>query len=293
MTDDNSRVVLLETPVGPESANVSLGGGRVVLFTQCSPEKESENEDTVAAVECANGALVMMIADGAGGLPAGRRASQTAVRAMIDNVQSADLHGALLRTAVLNGFEAANSALLAQANGSATTMTVVTIENGEARSYHVGDSEALVVGQRGRLKLQTTAHSPTGFAVEAGFLDRREALHHEDRHLVFNFLGMNDMRVEIGTSIQLAERDTILLASDGLSDNLHIEEIVECIRKGPLEKSLDMLVTASLERMMVEGDGLPSKPDDLSLILYRRAVAAKKPRRSFGPEDKKAQITID
>ena len=288
MTDDNSRVVLLETPVGPESANISLGGGRVVLFTQCSPEKESENEDTVAAVECANGALVMMIADGAGGLPAGRRASQTAVRAMIDNVQSADLHGALLRTAVLNGFEAANSALLAQANGSATTMTVVTIENGEARSYHVGDSEALVVGQRGRLKLQTTAHSPTGFAVEAGFLDRREALHHEDRHLVFNFLGMNDMRVEIGTSIQLAERDTILLASDGLSDNLHIEEIVECIRKGPLEKSLDMLVTAALERMMVEGDGLPSKPDDLSLILYRRAVAVKKSRRIFEPEDKKA-----
>jgi serine/threonine protein phosphatase PrpC len=251
-----------------------LGDGRVLLFTQRSPEKDTENEDTVAAFEFANGSLALIIADGAGGLPAGRRASQTAVRAMLDSLQSTDLSDALLRTAILNGFEAANDALLAQANGSATTMTVVTVENGDARSYHVGDSEAIVVGQKGRLKLETTAHSPTGFAVEAGFLDRREALHHEDRHLVFNFLGMNDMRVEIGTSVRLAQRDTILIASDGLSDNLHIEEIVECIRKGPLEDALDTLVTGSIARMVSDEPGLPSKPDDLSVILYRRSPPA-------------------
>lgn len=274
MTDGSNKTVLLESPVGPESRDESLGDGRVLLFTQRSPEKDTENEDTVAAFEFASGSLALIVADGAGGLPAGRKASQTAVRAMIDALQSTNLTDVLLRTAILNGFEAANDALLAQANGSATTMTVVTVENGDARCYHVGDTEAIIVGQKGRLKLETTAHSPTGFAVEAGFLDRREALHHEERHLVFNFLGTSDMRVEIGTSVKLAQRDTILIASDGLSDNLHIEEIVECIRKGPLDTALDTLVTGSIERMVGDEPGSPSKPDDLSVILYRRHTPA-------------------
>ena len=271
MTDGHHRSVLLESPVGPESRDESLGEGRVLLFTQRSPDKDTENEDTVAAFEFANGSLALIIADGAGGLPAGRKASQTAVGAMLESLQATNLGDALLRTAILNGFEAANEALLAQGIGSATTMTVVTVENGEARSYHVGDTEALIVGQKGRLKLETTAHSPTGFAVEAGFLDRREALHHEERHLVFNFLGMTDMRVEIGTSVKLAQRDTILIASDGLSDNLHIEEIVESIRKGPLDSALDTLVSGAIQRMIGDDLGLPSKPDDLSVILYRRS----------------------
>lgn len=271
MTDGHHRSVLLESPVGPESRDESLGEGRVLLFTQRSPDKDTENEDTVAAFEFANGSLALIIADGAGGLPAGRKASQTAVGAMLESLQATNLGDALLRTAILNGFEAANDALLGQGIGSATTMTVVTVENGEARPYHVGDTEALIVGQKGRLKLETTAHSPTGFAVEAGFLDRREALHHEERHLVFNFLGMTDMRVEIGTSVKLAQRDTILIASDGLSDNLHIEEIVESIRKGPLDSALDTLVSGAIQRMIGDDLGLPSKPDDLSVILYRRS----------------------
>ena len=68
------------------------------------------------------------------------------------------------------------------------TATVITIEGLHARSYQIGDSEAMIVGQRGLIKLQTLPHSPTGFAVEAGFLDEREALHHAERHLVSNFL---------------------------------------------------------------------------------------------------------
>ena len=104
----------------------------------------------------------------------------------------------LLRTAILNGIEA----VLSLANGSATTMTVATIEGLIARMYQVGDSEAMVVGQRGRIKSQTMAHSPTGFAVEAGFLDERAALHHEERHLVSNFIGTTDMHIDIRSGSQ-------------------------------------------------------------------------------------------
>lgn len=176
----------------------------------------------------------------------------------------------LLRTAILNGIEAANEAVRALGNGSATTMTVITIEGTHARSYQIGDSEAMIVGQRGLIKLQTMAHSPTGFAVEAGFLDEREALHHEERHLVSNFLGTADMRVDVGTMIQLSPRDTVLVASDGLMDNVHVEEIIECIRKGPLADAARCAVDLADRRMRQAQAGEPSKPDDLSLILFRK-----------------------
>jgi len=176
----------------------------------------------------------------------------------------------LLRTAILDGIETANVAVQDLASGSATTMTVVTIEDGSVRAYQIGDSEAMVVGQRGAIKLQTTAHSPTGFAVEAGFLDQREALHHAERHLVSNFVGTSDMRVDVGTLVELKPRDTILLASDGLTDNVHSDEIIELIRKGPLDKAADSTIKLAQRRMTGTSTIQPSKPDDLSLILFRK-----------------------
>ena len=176
--------------------------------------------------------MVLVIADGAGGLPAGRRAARTAVRSLAASLQVAMSETMLLRSAILDGIEAANQAVLSLANGSATTMTVVAVEGLLARTYQIGDSEAMIVGQRGRIKSQTMAHSPTGFAVEAGFLDERAALHHEERHLVSNFIGTTDMHIDIGAEVQLRPRDSVLLASDGLTDNIHAHEIVEMIRKG-------------------------------------------------------------
>ena len=176
----------------------------------------------------------------------------------------------LLRTAILNGIEAANAAVQAIGNGSATTLTVITIEGLIARSYQVGDSESMVVGQRGLVKLQTTPHSPTGFAVEAGFLDEKEALHHEDRYLVSNFLGTADMRIDIGAEVELRPRDTVLLASDGLMDNVHVDEIIERIRKGPLEAAAERVIALARRRMAGVAPGQPSKPDDLSVMLFRK-----------------------
>jgi len=176
----------------------------------------------------------------------------------------------LLRTAVLNGIEAANETVLALGNGSATTLTVVTIEGKVARSYQVGDSEAIVVGQRGRIRGQTMAHSPTGFAVEAGMLGKRAALHHEERHIVSNFIGTTDMRVDMGPGIRLNPRDTVLLASDGLTDNVHIHEITDLVRKGPLDTAVKAITSLAKRRMTVETMHQPSKPDDLSVILFRK-----------------------
>jgi serine/threonine protein phosphatase PrpC len=100
-------------------------------------------------------------------------------------------------------------------------------------------------------------------------LDEEEAVHHEERHIVSNVVGASDMSISIGTSLQLATRDTLLLASDGLFDNLYMEEIVEIIRKGPLTNAADKLVTLCQQRMQHPQPALPSHADDLSFILYR------------------------
>lgn len=263
-------LLVLNGAFEPDQVEVLVAGGSAVAITRKDPGKESENEDTVAIIPYGPGAAVLVVADGAGGLPAGKRASLTAVTTLAAALQTAMDKTMLLRTAILNGIEAANEAVLALSNGSATTMTVITIEGLIARSYQIGDSEALVVGQRGLIRLQTTAHSPTGFAVEAGFLDEREALHHKERHLVSNFLGTTDMRIDVGAGVELRPRDTVLVASDGLTDNVHLDEIIEQIRKGGLAESAGAAVELAGHRMAKLRSGEPSKPDDLSLILFRK-----------------------
>ena len=262
-------LLLLDGAFEPDSQSAGVGGGSVVAFTERAPDKETENEDTVAVIPWGPESVVLVIADGAGGLPAGKRASLTAVSSLVEALSVAMSETVVLRTAILDGIEAANEAVQRLANGSATTLTVVTIEGLLARAYHIGDSEALVVGQRGRIKLQTTAHSPTGFAVEAGFLDERDALHHAERHLVSNFLGTSDMRIDIGAPVELRPRDTVLLASDGLMDNVHLDEIIEHVRKGPADAAVDAVVELARKRMRSNNGSEPSKPDDLSLIVYR------------------------
>lgn len=270
MAEYPADLIVLDGATEPHRVTAPVAGGMAIAFTCRDPEKDTENEDTVALIPYGPGAAVLVVADGAGGLPAGKRASHTAVTSLTASLNTAMHKTTLLRTAILNGIEAANDAVLALGNGSATTMTVITIEGRIARSYQVGDSEGMVVGQRGVIKLQTTAHSPTGFAVEAGFLDEREALVHKYRHLVSNFIGTPEMRIDVGASVKLRPRDTVLVASDGLTDNVHGDEIVECIRKGPLGEAADAVLGVAQERMQKAQSGEPSKPDDLSLILYRR-----------------------
>lgn len=272
MNDTHHQLILLDGDKVPGQLKTTVGGGEIVAYTGRAPDKDTENEDTVAIIPYGPAGVVLVIADGAGGLPAGRRASQTAVASLDGSLQLAASQTMLLRTAILNGIEAANEAVLDLANGSATTMTIVTIEGRIARTYQIGDSEALITGQRGVIRAQTMVHSPTGFAVEAGFLDQREALHHEERHLVSNFIGTSDMRIDIGAAVELRPKDTVLVASDGLTDNIHLHEIKDLVRSGPLQQSLDAVVSLARHRMSVESTHQPSKPDDLSIILFRRTL---------------------
>jgi serine/threonine protein phosphatase PrpC len=204
-----------------------------------------------------------------GGGAMGEVASRLTVGHLVEAVLQADREQTQLRTAILNGIEAANREVIELGRGAATTLVVVEVAGTTIRHYHVGDSAILACGQRGKIKVQTVAHSPVGYGVEAGLLDARDALHHEDRHVVSNVLGMPDMRVEVGSEITLAPRDTLLMASDGLFDNLHVSEIVERIRKGPLKTVCAQLQSLATRRMTQPTENQPSKADDLTFLVWR------------------------
>ncbi len=129
----------------------------------------------------------------------------------------------------------------------------------------------LMVGQRGVEKWKSTSHSPVGYAIESGMLDEVDAMHHENRHFVSNMVGSDDMHIEIGPARRLSRRDTVIVASDGLSDNLRLDEIVRWGRIGKPVERVSKLAAISAKRMRdaFRGNvGEPGKPDDLTILMF-------------------------
>jgi serine/threonine protein phosphatase PrpC len=263
-----------------EACDMDLPSSQVSVRTIRSPDKETANEDSAAVIPIGTHGVVMAVADGVGGSPYGSEASEIAVSMLKDALTSDTFDREQLRPTIMDAVEHANRRLLEMGRRAATTIVIAEILDHELRSYHVGDSELIATGQRGQVKARVIPHSPTGFAVEAGLLDEDEAVQHEQRHVLFNVIGAPDMRVDVATRIKLADRDTVLIASDGLVDNLYVDEIVEIMRAGPLPAAADRLVAAARRRMSTDTTSKPSKPDDLTIALYRRKVRPRKKQAS-------------
>jgi len=265
---DHTPVLCVGQPM-EEAAIHAIGRGVAAVFSAGCPGRAGANEDAAALIPLDGGSAVLAVADGLGGTPLGDHAASLAVRSLVEALAPAIRERSRLRDAILNGIERANEAVVALGGGAATTLTVAEIQEDAVRPYHVGDSVILLVGQRGRVKFQSIAHSPVGFAEEAGLLREREAMEHADRHLVSNVLGSRQMRIEIGPALLLSARDTLLLASDGLADNLRRREIAERVRRGTLAEGARRLAADAHRRMTAPAAGEPSKPDDLTFVLFR------------------------
>jgi serine/threonine protein phosphatase PrpC len=240
--------------------------GEFCIFTVKANDKDGPNEDSAAIVSLNKQSGIIVLADGVGGHAVGDKASKTAIHVISKAVAKADNTISDLSTIIIPGIDKANEKVMALYANAATTLVIAEISGDTLRTYHAGDSIALVTGQRGKLKFQTIAHSPTGYALESGLLDQQEAMQADDRHIVSNILGDAEMRIELGPRLKLGQRDTVLLASDGLSDNMLIDDIVEIIRKGPLLDAAKYLMRSCMDRMQ-QPDG---KDDDLTVVLFRR-----------------------
>lgn len=249
-----------------------FSGGLCCAFTFRSPLSEGPNQDGLLLQVTSPKEGVIAVADGVGGSKAGHEASRIALQAVSEEVSRAKSQEVSLRSCIVDGFERANREVMALGVGAATTLIVVELSEGSIRSYHAGDSFVLLVGQRGKQKYQTIDHTPVGYALEAGIVADEEAMTHSERHIVTNVIGFEDMRLDIGPRIQMQPRDTIVVGSDGVSDNLSLDEITDTIRVGRLEKCAQSLKERSQTVMNGEAVESYGKPDDLTFVLFRRGV---------------------
>lgn len=246
-----------------------VAGGLVAFYSRSAPDGPEPNEDRTGWWTLAERSVALAVADGAGGHAQGGRAAQLALAALGQAVAGASEGGADLRASVLDGFELANRRILELKTGAAAALAVALVEGRTLRTFHAGDAQILVVGQRGKLRLQTMPHSPVGYAVEAGMLDQSDAIHHDERHLVSNLVGSPEMHIEVSAPLRLQVFDTVVVASDGVFDNLQVPEIVNIVRAGPLAAAAAELASWCHQRMADPAAGEPSKVDDATFILYR------------------------
>lgn len=252
-----------------KSEALDFCGGKLCVFSRTSPDKGTSNEDAAGIVELSSDHGVLVVADGMGGANAGDRAAECVVRTIVDYLISADLGGETSRSQILDAIESANQEVLRWGLGAGSTVVVVEYHRGTLRSFHVGDAMAVACSNRGRIKLSTVAHAPVAMAVESGMIGELEAIVHEDRHLINNCVGSNEMKIELGPILDMASKDTLVMGSDGLFDNLTLNEVVDFVRAGHLEAQFDLLI-ASVCTQMQSPDMIPSKPDDLTVICFRQ-----------------------
>lgn len=244
--------------------------GTAIAYTIARNVEVKPNEDAAGMVQVDGEAVLLMVADGMGGTRNGRAASGAAIEHLATHVPASADSEVQMRTAILDGIEAANEHIRQSIPEGGTTIAAVELIRHTLRPYHVGDSSIIVIGQRGKLKLNTVSHSPVAFALEAGLLSEEQALRHHERHVIFNALGFPEMRIELGAPLDLARHDTLLILSDGVTDNLFVGDIIDTMRKGPLEDAVIALAGLARFRMQTPHLETPTKPDDLTVIAYRR-----------------------
>jgi protein phosphatase len=127
-----------------------------------------------------------------------------------------------------------------------TTMTVALVEGMTVAIGHVGDSRAYLV--RGEQMEQLTEdHSLVNELLKTGKLSEEEAQVHPQRSVITRAVGTDpDVDVD-GFTIEAQEGDVFLICSDGLSDMVSDEEILELVHRNrdDLDKAVKALVAAA------------------------------------------------
>jgi protein phosphatase len=188
------------------------------------------------------------VADGMGGAQAGEVASQLAASALeagdSDGLEGTQKIDALIQEANRRIFDRASTD--PTASGMGTTMTVALVEGMTVAIGHVGDSRAYLV--RGdQMEQLTEDHSLVNELMKSGKLSEEEAQVHPQRSVITRAVGTDpDVDVD-GFTIEAEEGDVILICSDGLTDMVGDEEILEHLHanRDDLEKAVKALVAAA------------------------------------------------
>lgn len=211
--------------------------------------------------------LLATVCDGIGGHRAGEVAAEMAVEIISRTVAESDAHNplAILRLAITRASQAIHEQAErepAQA-GMGATCTCAWVIGDRLFVAYVGDSRMYLL--RGdTIRQLTTDHTWVQEAIEFGALTPEQARGHPNAHVIRRYLGSaspaavdfrlrlhqgeTDEQAEANQGMQILPGDRLLLCSDGLTDLVDNEEVLDALTERPREAALQYLVGLANER---------------------------------------------
>ena len=241
---------------------------QVVSRTHVGLVREN-NEDALLVRE----PYLFAVADGMGGYAAGEIASRAILKAFEAATHSLrhqqgeqNIHKVLVEA-----FDKTNTHVFKMAvsndkyTGMGTTMTALYLPgDGTAYCCHVGDSR-LYTYREGNLVQVTRDHTYVADLQASGEITEEEAFIHPQRHVLMKALGVEESVRADSLHFKLLPDDRLLLCSDGLSDMLRQQEILDLMGGEDINSVADQL----LERSLCNGGR-----DNVSFILIDLAEEA-------------------
>ena len=235
--------------------------GKVALFSQPAPIEGRDNEDH-CGVKLMEEYTLLVLADGMGGHRMGKCASKIAVEGLIEGWTRKEMDQPV--EAVIQRIESVQIKIKALKVGAGSTVVVALIDHESVRFFNIGDSIAALVSGHKNIKFKTVEHSRAGLAQEVEGVSKAQ-LDDVEGHLLLNALGHDPLRIEVTAKIPLAEMDYVVLFSDGVTNNIQIEDCIEMLNQKLGGEPLQVIRTEVIKKM--EEGGLL---DDFSGILYSK-----------------------
>jgi serine/threonine protein phosphatase PrpC len=176
---------------------------------------------------------LLVVSDGMGGAAAGEIASEMAVTTVRDALVDLPLDLEVSDRLILAA-QSANGKIWSHAQenpeltGMGATLTAVLVQDNEAYIAQVGDSRAYLM-RREEIKQLTKDQSLVQLLIEAKMIEPENSSR-VPQNVIMQALGTQpEVRVTV-TSVQLSSQDGLLLCSDGLSNKVTENEMLETVR---------------------------------------------------------------
>ncbi|MCA9322661.1 MAG: Stp1/IreP family PP2C-type Ser/Thr phosphatase [Planctomycetes bacterium] len=217
----------------------------------------SENQDHYCVLEPdgsdagrRKGSLVV-VADGMGGHTGGTVASHTAVDAIEEAFKASELVSMheILESLIIAGNRAVRTKAEAnpQMRDMGTTCVSLLARGRHVVVAHLGDSRCYMF--RGdRAEIVTRDHTYLNELVDIGLLTPEQAEGHPDKNIITRCVGMS-AKLEIEFNHRVVEPgDAFLMCSDGLSNFVKTDELLQLISKHSAEETCARLVKLANDR---------------------------------------------
>lgn len=223
---------------------------RVFTKTDVGMARSMNQDSFLVSDNNRNGLNLYILADGMGGYKGGEIASKVAITAVskyiIEKFDEIPKDKQSILNLVEDSIEFANSAIYEESEQDeelqdmGTTLEVVLIYKNRVYIGHIGDSRVYRV-RKNRMKKITTDHSYVEKLIQDGEITREEAYNHPKKNLLIKALGTDEEACPDMIYTVLNKNDVILICSDGLTNMVREEEILEVVKE-PNENCADILV---------------------------------------------------